>query len=205
MIEKDSCMQAALNPVFVGLPDILQVRRIQEQEDGECFTTLQEVFTAHGMCERFTVTLLHTHFLVYEHEILVDSPHLQNRSILTEAVPSKDTAYLPCSWRLMQTGSAYEFAPNQYIALPDGFDGSGYQLTTQDEAFFAAVAATLRTYYAESRFGLRLFFPFHEPRQGEYLVERTDTENRILELMFAPFAPSISHFLNFKLPVERST
>ena len=118
-------MQTELNPVFAGLPDIVEVRRFQEQEDGECFTALQEVFTAHGMCDRFAVTLLHTHFPVYGHEILLDKPDLQNRSILTEVVPPQNTSYLPCSWRLMQTDSAYEFVPNQYIALPVDFDGSG--------------------------------------------------------------------------------
>src|SRR5690349_13208745 len=108
-------MQPALNHVFAGLPDILAVRRFQEQEDGECFAALHDTFTMYEMCDRFAVTLLHTHFPVFEHEILVERPNLTSRTIVTEVALFKDTSALPCGWRLMGTNSAeHQFLPNQH-------------------------------------------------------------------------------------------
>jgi hypothetical protein len=108
-------MQDALNQVFIGLPDILEVRRFQDQKDGECFATLQDIFTTYEMCDRFAITLLHTHFPVFEHEILVEKPDLINRTIVTEAAFLEDTPSLPCGWRLMKKNSSeHQFLPNQY-------------------------------------------------------------------------------------------
>ncbi len=178
-------MQGILNPVFAGLSDILEVKHFRDEEDGACFATLQQVFTRYGMCDRFAVTLLHTHFPVFQNEVLIESPDLEERIVITEVALSRDVGCVSCSWRLMEKNSGeHEFVPNQYVALSPQFEGAGFHLTSIDNEFFTAVATTLKTHNAERRFGLRFQFPFLRPRLGEYVLERTDPDNRILEFTF---------------------
>jgi hypothetical protein len=65
-----------------------------------------------------------------------------------------------------------------------GREGLWCQLTAKDNKFFAAVTSTMKAHQAESRFGLRFYFPFLHPMPGEYLVEETYIEDRQLVFNF---------------------
>lgn len=73
-------------------------------EDQQILAEIREVLVRHGALTRFGVTLLHSHFLIANDEVLVETVDMDLRTLRTvaEKVPEPgDHAYLAAtSWRL---------------------------------------------------------------------------------------------------------
>lgn len=92
-----------------GLLDIDDVRPFSD-EDKQCFTELQEVLERHGALQRFGVTLLHTHFPVYEGEVLVEECDEESRTLSLrpmKKVGIKEENLMQTNWRL-DTGDSVQ-------------------------------------------------------------------------------------------------
>ena len=85
-----------------GLLDIDEVKPLSD-EDKQCFIELKEVLKRHGALQRFGVTLLHTHFPIYEGEVLVEECDEENRMLTLKPLKRsgfKEENVMQTNWRL---------------------------------------------------------------------------------------------------------
>lgn len=82
------------------LPDIDEVEPYGPADDA-CFEELRTVLERHGALNRFGITLLHQHFEVGKHEVLVESIDKINRILTSSPLPTTDAeGSVDTSWRL---------------------------------------------------------------------------------------------------------
>lgn len=91
-----------ISKAHAGLLNVTDVEPLSDQ-DKQCFKELREVLNRHGAIQRFGVTLLHTHFPIYEGEVLVEECDEENRSLTLRPVKHsalKEETLLQTTWRL---------------------------------------------------------------------------------------------------------
>lgn len=87
---------------FMDLSDISEVEPITDG-DKTCLEALREVLKQHGKLDRFGITLLHSHFPVYEGEILLETCDPEARTLSIRPVKDSDAELvqsIPTTWRL---------------------------------------------------------------------------------------------------------
>lgn len=185
MTTQVQCPDRIMHPVFEGLTDISETRPFEAHEDGRCFADLSDYFIQQQMCERFEVTLLHTHFSLFEDEVFVNRFYRDRRILVgkIEAV-EKTQAILPWSLRLFRQGNRPLFIPNQYLAVSEDDEYRDFSLTDRDRAFLQGVSAILGAHDALNHFGVQLRLPFLDTNEGEYLMEYIEKESRRAKLAF---------------------
>src|SRR3954468_20041366 len=85
-----------------GLLDINAVRPLSD-DDKECFGALKEVLTRYGALQRFGVTLLHSHFPIYDGEMLVEECDQHARTLTLKPMKQADLGegtLMQTNWRL---------------------------------------------------------------------------------------------------------
>lgn len=91
-----------LSSSYAGLSDIDDVALI-DPTDRECLERIREVLRTHGKLDRFGVTLLHSHFPVYEDETIIETCDPKSRRLTLEVVKSNtlpDGSFTETAWRL---------------------------------------------------------------------------------------------------------
>lgn len=68
---------------YIGLKDIDDVEPLNAS-DAVCLSEVRDVLRKHGMLDRFGVTLLHSHFPIFEGETLVESSDHEGRTLIME-------------------------------------------------------------------------------------------------------------------------
>jgi hypothetical protein len=94
-------------PAHAGLLDINDVEPLSD-EDKRCFVELKEVLKRHGALQRFGVTLLHTHFPIYEGELLVEECDEESRTLTLRPMKRlgiNEENLMQTNWRL-DTGAS---------------------------------------------------------------------------------------------------
>ena len=64
---------------------------------------VRDLLARHGKLDRFGLTLLHQHFLVYENEVLLETCNPTTRELLMRTVPKTEvdeTTIVETAWRL---------------------------------------------------------------------------------------------------------
>ena len=83
-------------------PDVDDILPLGE-DDRELVAELRSVLAKHGALTRIGITLLHSHFDVEDHEILVEKVDRASRRITVQPIPKADTQsenLLPTSFHL---------------------------------------------------------------------------------------------------------
>lgn len=162
---------------FSGLLDIMDTVRFCPEADHILLLRISQAAEELGVQDKFVVTLLHTHFLLSEDEMIVEEIDIDKRTIYKKAVKkSTITGYsFPMNWRLEERGC---------IALEHSVSSSEYDepiLTKRDFLFFERVSGILAETKQLNRFGLAMVpSKLFDPRQ-EILLEDSDLEQRLLE------------------------
>jgi hypothetical protein len=89
-------------PAHSGLLDISEVQAVSD-DDERCFAELEEVLTRHGALQRFGLHLLHTHFPIYEDEVLVEECDEENRTLTLRPMKRSginEDNLMQTNWRL---------------------------------------------------------------------------------------------------------
>lgn len=91
---------AGIRASLPRLPDIHEVEPLGP-DDQACIDEIREVLERHGALQRFGVTLLHQHFDVADHEVLVEKIDVERRILTSspEAVEGVGSG-IETSWRL---------------------------------------------------------------------------------------------------------
>lgn len=175
----------AVHPVFEGISHIKETRLFDQQKDGKCFDALRDHFSRHQMRERFVMTLLHTHFPIFDDEIFVTRFYRDKRVAVGEVQPVKEGhGVLPWSFRLFGQAGQERFMPNQYLAITPDVAEYDLSLSDRDREFLVGMSSILRVHGALDRFGVQVHVPLLEEKLGEYLIEDTDDENRTATISF---------------------
>jgi hypothetical protein len=111
-----------------GLLNVTDVKPLSDQ-DKQCFIELKEVLKRHGALQRFGVTLLHTHFPIYEGEVLVEECDEQNRTLTLKPVKHstlRDESLLQTNWRL-DTEDSVQACQGYCVMTKDGHGGPAHR------------------------------------------------------------------------------
>jgi len=97
--------------------------------DKECFIELREVLKRHAALQRFGIALLHTHFPIYEGEVLVEECDEQNRTLTLKPVRHstlKQETLLQTNWRL-DTEDSIQKCQAYCVMTSDGHGGPDHR------------------------------------------------------------------------------
>jgi hypothetical protein len=87
---------------YRDLPDIDDVQAFDESDE-QCLSAIKDVLDRFGKLERFGVTLLHSHFPIYEGEALVETCDDETRTLVSQVVADADMPegrVVETMWRL---------------------------------------------------------------------------------------------------------
>lgn len=100
MTTKNSPLLAIAPMQWSSLSDLAEVAPLDDS-DAACLKAIQEVLTAHGKGSRFGITLLHSHFVLAEDEILLETPDPETRTLVSRVAPRSDAEMsIPTMWML---------------------------------------------------------------------------------------------------------
>lgn len=117
-------MNAALT--YADLTDVDSVKR-RTKEDEPLFRELAHVLAKHNALDRFGVTLLHTHFPIYEGEVLLETTNRGTREQVIRPVCVDEVQMvgaLETSWRLGANGEILMAC--HCLMTPDGKSHQGH-------------------------------------------------------------------------------
>jgi hypothetical protein len=87
---------------FSQLKDIRDVTPLSDK-DNALMADLATVLRNHDAIDRFSVSLMHSHFPVADHEMLVETCDVEGRTLMIKPVPKSDLDgldYITTSWHL---------------------------------------------------------------------------------------------------------
>lgn len=118
----------AIASAQVGLLDITEVKPLSD-EDRACFADLKDVLARHGALNRFGVSLLHSHFPVYEGEVLVEECDEEARTLTLmprNRAELTEKTLLQTNWRL-DTDEAVQQCQAYCVMTSDGHGGGAHR------------------------------------------------------------------------------
>lgn len=199
--------QTACPRRFENILYIDEVEHFSEDKDGECFDEIALALKKYNLDQVLSVTLLHFHFVTHDHEVLVEYVDHEQRDLSTKPIEREDMPenIVATSWRMIQGNDGYDIHPVQYSA-----DLSGEPLDFSDQNLlgcFGEIASILDKYDALGRFGLAQIVEIFETKEGEYLIETTDVEDRVsttrpLVVSEAELNKSIQTSWQFDIPMS---
>lgn len=92
---------------YRDLPDIDAVDPLNEA-DFACLAAIRDVLAQHGRLDRFGITLMHGHFPIEDHEVLVESCDDATRTLTMTIQPAdvvNDGNLVQTAWRLSDGAS----------------------------------------------------------------------------------------------------
>ncbi len=87
---------------FSQLPNIKDVSPLSDG-DNMLMSELADVLRKHDAIDRFGITLMHSHFLVTDDEMLLETCDIEGRTLMIRPVPKSDLDgldYVTTSWHL---------------------------------------------------------------------------------------------------------
>jgi hypothetical protein len=112
----------------VGLLDVTDVKPLSDS-DKQCFAELKEVLARHGALQRFGVSLLHTHFPIFDGEVLVEECDEANRTLTLKPVKHstlKEETLLQTNWRL-DTEDSLQGCQGYCVMTSTGHGGAAHR------------------------------------------------------------------------------
>ncbi len=88
-----------------GIPDIDQVETFSERDE-ECFREIRDVLKKYNALDRFGLTLIHTHFVIDEDEVMVESTDIETRTHTIRPMKQHDLdeqMFTITNWKLTET------------------------------------------------------------------------------------------------------
>lgn len=102
---------------YRDLPEIDAVEPLNDA-DFACLAALRDVLEQHGRLDRFGITLMHGHFPIHEHEVLVESCDDATRTLTMNIQPAEvleQGSFVQTAWRLTD-GAALATCRNACIS-----------------------------------------------------------------------------------------
>lgn len=155
---------------YVALPDIdLTSAGVLGIDDHVCLAEVGRCLVEERSNERFGVTLLHSHFPVWNDEILVEEAHTDQQSITLRPVSAACHGPVATSINFEGTGNPFGLVGLEFAS--EGALAGLHPLGGQDRDVFCRLREILLRHGKIGRFGVRLL---HDPLDwaGAFCLKR---------------------------------
>lgn len=173
--------------VFSALPDFPFARARLAEAEGQ-IEELGGIICKYGFHDIVGLNLLHKHFVISPHEIMVRHFHADVAYMSPRAVDSREQECVPYLWGHVPSGAQPGWYPLEFVATEQVRNVGDLVLLQYADRMLDELGAKLVERGLETTFGIAALFsrtPL-QPPPGHTLLETTDEVGRILTLRSTP-------------------